>query len=209
MITDDHSLIREGLKQLLELEGDFQVIAEACDGIDCMEKLKEQIPDVLLLDINMPRMNGLEVLQKIKDEKIDVKILVLTVHNEVEYLLKAVDIGINGYLLKDSESSELKKAILSVVGGEDYIQPSLIPVLNAKMIDRDMDSEKIEKLTKRELEVLKLLAVGMYNKGVADELHISERTVKNHVSSIFKKIDVSDRTQAAVFAIRNNLISIH
>ena len=115
MITDDHSLIREGLKQLLELEGDFQVIAEACDGIDCMEKLKEQIPDVLLLDINMPRMNGLEVLQKIKDEKIDVKILVLTVHNEVEYLLKAVDIGINGYLLKDSESSELKKAILSVV----------------------------------------------------------------------------------------------
>jgi len=209
MITDDHSLIREGLKQLLELEGDFQVIAEACDGIDCMEKLKEHIPDVLLLDINMPRMNGLEVLQKIKDEKIDVKILVLTVHNEVEYLLKAVDIGINGYLLKDSESSELKKAILSVVDGEDYIQPSLIPVLNAKMIDRDMDSEKIEKLTKRELEVLKLLAVGMYNKGVADELHISERTVKNHVSSIFKKIDVSDRTQAAVFAIRNNLISIH
>ena len=209
MITDDHSLIREGLKQLLELEGDFQVIAEECDGIDCMEKLKEQIPDVLLLDINMPRMNGLEVLQKIKDEKIDVKILVLTVHNEVEYLLKAVDIGINGYLLKDSESSELKKAILSVVDGEDYIQPSLIPVLNAKMIDRDMDSEKIEKLTKRELEVLKLLAVGMYNKGVADELHISERTVKNHVSSIFKKIDVSDRTQAAVFAIRNNLISIH
>ena len=84
----------------------------------------------------MPRMNGLEVLQKIKDEKIDVKILVLTVHNEVEYLLKAVDIGINGYLLKDSESSELKKAILSVVDGEDYIQPSLIPVLNAKMIDR-------------------------------------------------------------------------
>lgn len=209
MITDDHSLIREGLKQLLELEGDFQVIAEAYDGIECMEKLKEQIPDVLLLDINMPRMNGLEVLQKIKDEKIDVKILVLTVHNEVEYLLKAVDIGINGYLLKDSESSELKKAILSVVDGEDYIQPSLIPVLNAKMIDRDMDSEKIEKLTKRELEVLKLLAVGMYNKGVADELHISERTVKNHVSSIFKKIDVSDRTQAAVFAIRNNLISIH
>ena len=209
MITDDHSLIREGLKQLLELEGDFQVIAEACDGIECMEKLKEQIPDVLLLDINMPRMNGLEVLQKIKDEKIDVKILVLTVHNEVEYLLKAVDIGINGYLLKDSESSELKKAILSVVDGEDYIQPSLIPILNAKMIDRDMDSEKIEKLTKRELEVLKLLAVGMYNKGVADELHISERTVKNHVSSIFKKIDVSDRTQAAVFAIRNNLISIH
>lgn len=209
MITDDHSMIREGLKQLLELEGNFQVIAEACDGVDCMKKLETVSPDVLLLDINMPNMNGLEVLQKIKEKRIKIKVLVLTVHNEVEYLLKAVDIGVNGYLLKDSESSELKKAILSVVNGEDYIQPSLIPVLNSKMIDRDKDSEKIEKLTKRELEVLKLLAVGMYNKEVAEKLEISERTVKNHVSNIFKKISVTDRTQAAVFAIRNNLISIH
>lgn len=208
MITDDHSMIREGLKQLLELEGDFEVIAEACDGVDCMEKLATVLPDVLLLDINMPNMNGLEVLQKIKEKKIKVKVLVLTVHNEVEYLLKAVDIGVNGYLLKDSESSELKKAILSVVHGEDYIQPSLIPVLNAKMIDRNKDNVKIEKLTRREMEVLKLLAVGMYNKEVAEKLDISERTVKNHVSNIFKKIEVTDRTQAAVFAIRNNLITI-
>lgn len=162
----------------------------------------------MLLDINMPKMNGLEVLQKMKDKKMKVKVLVLTVHNEVEYLLKAVDIGVNGYLLKDSESAELKKAILSVVNGEDYIQPSLIPVLNAKMIDRNHDSALIEDLTRRELEVLKLLAVGKYNKEVAEELEISERTVKNHVSNIFKKIHVTDRTQAAVFAIRNNLITI-
>lgn len=209
MIADDHSMIREGLKQLLELEGDFQVIAEACDGVDCIKKLESISPDVLLLDINMPNMNGLEVLKKLKEKRIKVKVLVLTVHNEVEYLLKAVDIGVNGYLLKDSESSELKKAILTVVGGEDYIQPSLIPILNAKMIDRDKDSEKIENLTKRELEVLKLLAFGMYNKEVAERLGISERTVKNHVSNIFKKISVTDRTQAAVFAIRNNLISVH
>lgn len=208
MIADDHSMIREGLKQLLELEGDFEVIEEACDGVDCLEKLFKVKPDILLLDINMPNMNGLEVLEKLKEKKIKVKVLVLTVHNEVEYLLKAVDIGINGYLLKDSESAELKKAILSVVGGEDYIQPSLIPVLNAKMIDRNKDSEKIEKLTKREIEVLKLLAVGMYNKEVAENLGISERTVKNHVSSIFKKLGVADRTQAAVFTIRNNLITI-
>ena len=137
-----------------------------------------------------------------------VKVLVLTVHNEVEYLLKAVNIGVNGYLLKDSESAELKKAILAVVNGDDYIQPSLIPLLNAKMIDIDNDSVKIEKLTRRELEVLKLLAIGKYNKEVAEELEISERTVKNHVSNIFKKIGVTDRTQAAVFAIRNNLITI-
>lgn len=208
MIADDHSMIREGLKQLLELEGDFKVIAEACDGVECLEKLTTVKPDILLLDINMPNMNGLQVLQKMKEQKMKYKVLVLTVHNEVEYLLKAVDIGVNGYLLKDSESAELKKAILSVIGGDDYIQPSLIPLLNAKMIDRNKDSAKIENLTKRELEVLKLLAVGMYNKKVAEKLNISERTVKNHVSNIFKKIGVTDRTQAAVFAIRNNLITI-
>jgi len=208
MIADDHSMIREGLKQLLELEGDFQVIEEACDGVECLEKLSKITPDILLLDINMPNMNGLEVLQKMKDKRMKVKVLVLTVHNEVEYLLKAVDIGINGYLLKDSESAELKKAILTVVNGEDYIQPSLIPLLNAKMIDRNKDNVKIESLTRREMDVLKLLAVGMYNKEVAEKLNISERTVKNHVSNIFKKIGVTDRTQAAVFAIRNNLITI-
>ncbi len=208
MIADDHSMIREGLKQLLELEGDFKVIAEACDGEDCLNKLAIQIPDILLLDINMPKMNGLEVLEKIRSTNMKIKVLVLTVHNEVEYLLKAVDIGVNGYLVKDSGSAELKKAIFSVINGEDYIQPSLIPVLNSKMIDRNHDNELIEELTRRELQVLKLLAVGKYNKEVAEELEISERTVKNHVSNIFKKIHVTDRTQAAVFAIRNNLITI-
>lgn len=208
MITDDHSMIREGLKQLLELEGDFKVIAEASDGVECISKLEKNTPDVLLLDINMPNMNGLEVLQKIKDSKMKVKVLVLTIHSEVEYLLKAVEIGVNGYILKDSESAELKKAIHAVMNGENYIQPSLIPVLNSKMIDRDKDNIKIESLTKRELEVLKNLSYGMYNKEIAEKLNISERTVKNHISNIFKKIEVTDRTQAAVFAIRNNLIVI-
>ena len=179
MIADDHSMIREGLKSLLELEGDIQVVAEAEDGVDCLEKLKICTPDVLLLDINMPRKNGLEVLQTLKSSKSKVKVLVLTVHNEVEYLMKAV-----------------------------YIQPSLIPSLNSKMIEKNRDEGKIESLTKRELEVLKLLAVGMYNKEVAEKLNISERTVKNHVSNIFKKIEVTDRTQAAVFTIRNNLIEL-
>ena len=119
MITDDHSMIREGLKQLLELEGDFKVVAEAVDGVECISKLEEVTPDVLLLDINMPNMNGLEVLQKMKEKRIKVKVLVLTIHSEVEYLLKAVDIGVNGYLLKDSESAELKKAINAVANGEN------------------------------------------------------------------------------------------
>lgn len=208
MIVDDHSMIREGLKQLLELDGDFTVIAEACDGIECLEKLSSVKPDVILLDINMPRMNGLQVLQKLKEKRKRVKVLVLTVHNEIEYLMKAVDIGVNGYLLKDSESAELKKAISSVVEGNDYIQPSLIPLLNSKIIDRNKDIVKIDSLTRRELDVLKLLALGEYNKDIAEKLEISERTVKNHVSNIFKKIGVTDRTQAAVFAIRNNLITI-
>lgn len=208
MITDDHSMIREGLKNLLELDGDIEVVEEAVDGADCLAKLDAANPDVLLLDINMPKMNGLEVLKVLKDRRSKVKVLVLTVHNETEYLMKAVDIGIEGYVLKDSESAELKKAIFSIVDGEIYIQPSLIPALNAKRIEKKEDENKIDDLTKRELEVLKLLAVGMYNKEIAEKLNISERTVKNHVSNIFKKLEVTDRTQAAVFAIRNNLIQI-
>ena len=209
MIADDHSMIREGLKNLLELDGDIQVIAEAVDGEDCLEKLQLVKPDVLLLDINMPKKNGLEVLKSLKSRRSKLKVLVLTVHNEIEYLMKAVDIGVNGYVLKDSESAELKKAIFTVADGETYIQPSLIPALNAKMIETNKDAEKIKSLTKRELDVLKLLAVGMFNKEVGKRLEISERTVKNHVSNIFKKLGVTDRTQAAVFAIRNNLVQIH
>lgn len=210
VIADDHSMIREGLKQLLELEGQFKVIAEASDGVECLEILSKEAPDVLLLDINMPNKNGLDVLKELNQSgNRKVKVLVLTVHNEVEYLIKAVELGVDGYVLKDSESSELKKAIMTILNGETYIQPDLIPMLNAKMISMENDYDKIDSLTKRELDVLKNLVIGMYNKEIATKLEISERTVKNHVSNIFKKIGVSDRTQAAVFAIRNNLIDIH
>lgn len=209
MIADDHSMIREGLKQLLELDGDIKVIAEANNGKDCLEKLNTYHPDVLLLDINMPEMNGLQVLEILKERKADIKVLVLTVHNEVEYLLKAVEIGISGYMLKDSNSSELKNAIFSIIEGEDYIQPSLIPMLNSKLLEMDSDKVKLDLLTRREYEVLKLLTEGMFNKEIAMKLNISERTVKNHVSNIFKKIEVTDRTQAAVFAIRCNIVDIN
>lgn len=208
MITDDHSLMREGIRQLLEFDGSIEVIDEASDGKECIEKLVKCIPDVLLLDINMPKKNGIEVLEEIKKRKMNVKVLILTVHNEVEYLLKAVDIGVDGYILKDSESAELKKAINAVMDGENYIQPSLIPALNNRLVARDVDKEKIDALTKRELEVLIQVASGMFNKEIATSLNISERTVKNHISNIFKKIDVSDRTQAAVFAIKNDIIKL-
>lgn len=206
IIADDHMMIREGLKQLLELEGTMKVIAEANDGEECLNLLNKKIhPDILLLDINMPKKNGIEVLEYIKQNKIPVKVLILTVHNEVEYLLKAVDIGIDGYLLKDSSYDELKEAIDVVISGNTYIQPSLLPALNESMEDYALDKEKIEWLTKRELDVLRLISEGCSNKKISDELTISERTVKNHISHIFRKIDVEDRTQAAVFAIRNKI----
>ena len=208
MLADDHILMREGIRQLLEFDGSISVIAEASDGEECIDKLLKSNPDVLLLDINMPKKNGIEVLQEIKNRNINVKVLILTVHNETEYLLKAVDIGVDGYILKDSESAELKKAINAVLNGESYIQPSLIPALNNRLIARDVDKDKIDSLTKRELEVLIQVANGMFNKEIAISLDISERTVKNHISNIFKKIDVSDRTQAAVFAIKNDLIKL-
>lgn len=206
IIADDHMMIREGLKQLLELDGTMKVIAEANDGEECLNLLNKKIhPDIFLLDINMPKKNGIEVLEYIKQNKIPVKVLILTVHNEVEYLLKAVDIGIDGYLLKDSSYDELKEAIDVVISGNTYIQPSLLPALNESMEDYALDKEKIELLTKRELDVLRLISEGCSNKKISDELTISERTVKNHISHIFKKIDVEDRTQAAVFAIRNKI----
>lgn len=206
IIADDHMMIREGLKQLLELDGTMKVIAEANDGEECLNLLNKKIhPDILLLDINMPKKNGIEVLEYIKQNKIPVKVLILTVHNEVEYLLKAVDIGIDGYLLKDSSYDELKEAIDVVISGNTYIQPSLLPALNESMEDYALDKERIECLTKRELDVLRLISEGCSNKKISDELTISERTVKNHISHIFKKIDVEDRTQAAVFAIRNKI----
>lgn len=206
IIADDHMMIREGLKQLLELDGTMKVIAEANDGEECLNLLNKKIhPDILLLDINMPKKNGIEVLEYIKQNKIPVKVLILTVHNEVEYLLKAVDIGIDGYLLKDSSYDELKEAIDVVISGNTYIQPSLLPALNESMEDYALDKEKIECLTKRELDVLRLISEGCSNKKISDELTISERTVKNHIFHIFRKIDVEDRTQAAVFAIRNKI----
>lgn len=208
MIADDHALMREGIRQLLEFDGSIEVVEEASDGEECLNKIEAAEPDVLLLDINMPNKNGIDVLQTIRDKNMDIKVLILTVHNEVEYLLKAVDIGVDGYLLKDTDFYELKKAIIGVLQGESYIQPSLIPALNSRLVARDVDKDKIDSLTKRELEVLIEVANGMFNKEIATSLNISERTVKNHISNIFKKLEVADRTQAAVFAIRNDIIKL-
>jgi len=209
MIADDHLMVREGIKQILELDGDIKVIAEASNGRECIDLLDEKNTDILLLDINMPDMNGLKVLQYLKEKKVDVKILILTIHNEVEYLIRAADIGVDGYILKDSDSSVLKKAILTIIHGETFIQPDLRPILKKRMSERATSLNPYDdNLTKREIEVLKLLAEGLFNKEIAYTLNISEKTVKNHISNIFKKINVSDRTQAAVYAIKHNIVDI-
>ena len=208
MLADDHVLIREGIRQLLEFDGTIEVIEEVNDGDECLEKLSNVMPDLLLLDINMPNKNGVEVLAEIRKKNLPIKVLMLTVHNEIDYLIKAVDIGVDGYIVKDSGSVELKKAINSIMNGENYIQPNLIPALNKRLVARDSDQDKIDLLTNREIEVLIQVANGMFNKEIANSLGISERTVKNHVSNIFKKIDVNDRTQAAVFAIKNDIIKL-
>lgn len=208
MLADDHVLCREGIKQLLEFDGSIEVISEVSNGEDCLNQLPDLMPEVLLLDINMPKINGIEVLEEIKKKKYPVKVLMLTVHNEVEYLLKTFDLGTDGYITKGSDFKELKKAIMYLVEGKTYIQPELIPLLNSRLVSRNIDNNKIKTLTKREMEILVYIVHGLLNKEIAIELNICERTVKNHIFNLFKKINVSDRTQAAVFAIKNDLVKL-
>lgn len=211
LLVDDHSMVREGLKQLLELDGDIQVIGEAGNGVKCLELLSELEPDVLLLDINMPQMDGLQVLEKLHQMNSRQKVLILTIHNEVEYLARAVEIGVSGYVLKDSESAILKRAIYAIYNGESYIDATLAPLLKEKQYQKNLQQEARNKeklLSAREIEVLCSLAEGLYNKEIAVKLDISEKTVKNHISNIFKKINVSDRTQAAVYAIKHNFVEL-
>lgn len=157
----------------------------------------------------MPDMDGIETFKVLHQSKNCPKILILTVHNEIEYLIRLFDMGVDGYVLKDSGSKELIRAIRFVDRGERFIQPGMIPLLNSKLIARDLDQDKLDLLTAREMEILKLVASGHFNKDIADMLCITERTVKNHLSSVFQKIDCFDRTQAAIFCIRNGLVSVY
>ena len=208
MLVDDHKMLREGIKQLIEFDQDINVIAQASDGEECLTAVKNNDIDVCVLDINLPDVQGTKLLKEIHKLNKKVKVLMLTVHNEVEYLLDALDFGANGYILKDSGSGELIKAIRAGFNGERYIQPNLIPMLNARLLKREDDNDKAKEITRREKQILVNIALGRSNKDIAEEFDISERTVKNHITSLFKKIDVSDRTQAAVFAIRNNLVDL-
>lgn len=208
LLVDDHKMLREGIKQLLEFDEQLVVTSQASTAEECMNIVEKDKCDVCVLDINLPDASGIKIIKDLHRLNKKVKILMLTVHNEMEYLLEAMDEGADGYILKDSGSGELIKAIKCVFNGERYIQADLIPAYNARLLKREIDSPKTQDLTKRERQILKSIAVGKSNKDIAEEFDISERTVKNHITNLFKKIDVNDRTQAAVFAIRNNLVSL-
>lgn len=217
VIADDHALLRQGIRNVLELEDDFQVIGEAGDGEEAVDKAATLMPDILLLDINMPKMNGLEVIRRMTDQHSKVKIIILTMHDDENYVIEVIKAGAVGYLLKDIEPGMLVKAIRTVFDGESFIYPSLAKKLfgeinrqhvrnleAAKVIERSKD----ERLSYRELEVLEMVCKGMSNQEVAKTLFLSEKTVKNHLTNIFRKISVTDRTQAVLYAIKNKIVFI-
>lgn len=206
VIVDDHIMFRQGIKQLLENDGDIRVVGEASNGEEGIKVLEENDPDVLLLDIRMPKMSGLEALQKIREKGIERKVLFLTAHDETEYLMKANEFGADGYVLKSSELSVLKKAIYTVKEGNTYIEETLHALMN-ETIEQN-NGKNSDKLTKREIEVLQHMAGGLSNREIANQLSISEKTVKNHASNIFQKLKVSDRTQAAVYAIKKGYVQL-
>lgn len=205
LIAEDHTMIREGLKQLLELERDIKVVAGVADGRQAVDAFVAMKPDIVLMDINMPVQNGLEALKEIRAIDGEARVIMLTIHQDREYLFKALDLGAAGYVLKDAESRVLVEAIRMVSSGQTYIQSSMARELITEFKRMKSGDDNPNQLSEREKEVLKLLAKGMVNKDIAGALFISEKTVKNHISSIFRKLDVQDRTQAAVFAIKNHM----
>jgi DNA-binding NarL/FixJ family response regulator len=201
-------LFRQGIKQILELEKDITVIAQASNGSEAIQLAMEHKPDVILMDINMPGTGGLQAIEEIKAENIESRIIVLTIHEDREYLIKTLQMGAEGYVLKDAEPSVLIDAIRSVYLGQSYIQPTMTKELVREFNRLTLQAREKRgenRLTAREREVLMLIAEGMINKEIASKLYISEKTVKNHVSNIFKKLNVSDRTQAAIYAIKHNI----
>ncbi|MDP9751883.1 MULTISPECIES: response regulator [Thermoanaerobacter] len=201
LVADDHALIRKGLVQLIEMEKDIKVISQASNGEEAYQLAKKFMPDLILMDVNMPVMNGIKAAKMLKEEKHPSKVLFLTIYNDREYILEALKLGVEGYILKDAEYDDLIKAIRTIYNGGVYIHPSLMEEID------NIDHENLKKdLTPREIEILKLISKGYSNKEIAQKLFLSEKTVKNHVYNIFKKLDVKDRTQAAIYMLKNETI---
>jgi len=205
MLVDDHAVLRDGLRNILELEDDIRVVGEAVSGDDALKNVPMCEPDVILMDINMPEKNGVEVTGILKKKYPSIKVLVLTMHNHDEYFMAAIREGADGYLLKDAPSEQVVEAIRTVARGESVIHPSMTKkLLNFHQQQQEQPKENV--LTEREMEVLQCLVEGMSNKEIADRLFISDKTVKIHVSKIFKKFDVKSRSQVVIYAVQNKLV---
>lgn len=215
LIVDDHPLLRQGLKTLLELEGGITVVGQASNGPEAIRLAKQLQPDVVLLDINMPGMNGVEVAKVLREQQPDSGILVLTIHDDETYVKEMIRSGAKGYLLKDAEPRQVVQAIKKVAAGESVYPTDLMERVMERYHQLEVRMGRLQSaaaindlsLTNRELEILRYIVEGMRNKEIANALYISEKTVKNHITNLLRKLDVEDRTQAAVFAVSQGLFT--
>ncbi len=207
IICDDQATIRDGLEMLLSLEKDIRVMGKAEEGQEAVELVAKHQPDLVLMDLKMPGMNGIEATRQIRTRYPAVKVLVLTTYDDDEWVFDAVRAGASGYLLKDTPREDLIKAVKETVAGKSFVDPAVAGKILSRVAGRQVQPATLitDKLTQREVDVLRLLAGGLSNAEIAERLYLSEGTVRNYVSAIFAKLEVSDRTQAAVMAIRHGL----
>jgi two-component system NarL family response regulator len=216
LIVDDHALFRRGLEMVLAAEDDIELVGEASDGSEAVQKAGESLPDVVLMDIRMPKSSGIEACRAMKEVAPSSKIVMLTISDEEEDLFEAIRAGASGYLLKDIPLDEVADVVRAVHGGQSLINPSMAAKLLTEFAalnkrDQEERAEQVPppKLTDREMQVLKLVAKGMNNRDIAKELFISENTVKNHVRNILEKLHLHSRMEAVIYAVRERLLNIH
>jgi DNA-binding NarL/FixJ family response regulator len=202
-IADDHGVVRGGLTQLLSTLDDVELVGAAADGLEAVSVCREQQPDVVLMDLEMPELDGIEATRRIKEEQPEVAVVILTSFSDRERILRAVDAGAVGYLLKDAEPDELARSIRAAARGDAPLDPKAA----RELLSARAPGSPLESLSPREREVLVMVAEGLPNKVIARQLSISEKTVKAHLTSVFRQIGVTDRTQAALWAQRHGLAS--
>ena len=207
IICDDQAIVRDGLAMLLKLEPDIDIVGTAEDGAEAVEMVADKGPDLILMDLKMPIMNGVEATRQITMQHPEVKVLVLTTYADDEWVFDAIQAGASGYLLKDTPREELIKAVRGTVTGKTYVDPSIAGKVLEQVSSHQTQPATLitSKLTGREVEVLRLIAKGLSNADIADQLFLSDGTVRSHVSAILAKLGVNDRTQAAVIAIQHGL----
>ena len=207
LICDDQAIIREGIELLLRLEEDIKVVGTAANGYEAIRLAEQHQPDLILMDLKMPEMNGVEATHRIGRQFPEMKVLVLTTFDEDEWLFDALRAGAAGYLLKDTPRADLVEAIRGTVEGKTYVDPTVAGRIVEQAIDQATQppTQITDTLTEREIAVLQLLAAGHSNQEISRELHLSKGTVRNHISAIYRKLEVNDRTQAALIAIRHGL----